>query len=200
MRKFAARGFTLVELMIGIAILAILLTLGMPSFTQFLANTKIRNTAESIQNGLQLARGQAVQRNNRVDFALTAQTAVVGNINSVENNESAGRDSLLTGSNWMVRSFQATGTYTAADFVQGANSAEGASGITVTSTKGMIVFNGFGRTDLAANATIQVTYPAGGTCIAAGGTMRCLNVVVQPGGQMRMCDPSIATTTDTRAC
>jgi type IV fimbrial biogenesis protein FimT len=46
-----------------------------------------------------------------------------------------------------------------------------------------------------------VTNPAGGACKTAGGDepMRCLNIVVTPGGRVRMCDPSVAGP-DTRAC
>jgi len=53
-------GFSLVELMIGIAILGILLALGVPSYTAWIQNTRIRNAAESIQGGIQFdLRGSA---------------------------------------------------------------------------------------------------------------------------------------------
>lgn len=63
-------GFTLVELMIGITILAILLGLAAPSFQTWLTNIQIRNAAESIANGLQRARAEAVTGNTNVAFAL----------------------------------------------------------------------------------------------------------------------------------
>jgi type IV fimbrial biogenesis protein FimT len=40
-------------------------------------------------------------------------------------------------------------------------------------------------------------------CKANGGDMRCLQIVVTPGGRVRMCDPSVdavANPNDTRAC
>lgn len=65
------RGFTLIELMVGIAILALLFLLGMPSFITFLRNSQIRSTSESIVNGLRAASGQAAQLNSHVAFTLT---------------------------------------------------------------------------------------------------------------------------------
>ena len=64
------RGFTLVELMIGIALLAIILAIGGPSFATWLQNTQIRNMSEAVKDGLQLARAEAVRRNARVRFQL----------------------------------------------------------------------------------------------------------------------------------
>jgi len=69
------QGFTLVELMIAVAVLGILLSVGVPSFKAWLLNTKIRTTAEAMQNGLQLARAEAVRRNERVRFVISGAQA-----------------------------------------------------------------------------------------------------------------------------
>jgi prepilin-type N-terminal cleavage/methylation domain-containing protein len=62
------KGFTLIELMAALAILALLLLLGIPSFIAFLRNSEIRSTAESIINGLRTGkhRGDAPQFSDRV--------------------------------------------------------------------------------------------------------------------------------------
>ena len=65
-------GFTLVELMIGVSIIAMLLLLALPNYREWLQNSQIRTAADSIQNGLQLARANALQSNERVQFALNA--------------------------------------------------------------------------------------------------------------------------------
>jgi len=65
---FRSRGFSLIELATVIAIIGTLMALGIPSFQTWLRNVKIRNAAESLQNGLQFARMEALRRNERVSF------------------------------------------------------------------------------------------------------------------------------------
>jgi type IV fimbrial biogenesis protein FimT len=65
------RGFTLIELMVTVVIIAISLALAAPSFVQLVSNYRLRGAAESIVNGLNLARAEAVRRNAQVSFALT---------------------------------------------------------------------------------------------------------------------------------
>lgn len=68
------RGFTLVELVITIAVMALILFVAIPSIGTWLDNTRIRNVADSLQNGLQLARGEAVRRNQNVSLWLVTST------------------------------------------------------------------------------------------------------------------------------
>ena len=58
---FRARtaGFTLIELMIGLAIAGLLLVLAMPSYSVWIADGQIRNAAESIASGMRYAQSQA---------------------------------------------------------------------------------------------------------------------------------------------
>jgi type IV fimbrial biogenesis protein FimT len=74
MQRFAA-GFTLIELMIGIAIAALLLTLAVPAYQDFMVNTQIRTVTESIANGLRTAQAQAIKRNTNVEFILEPNAA-----------------------------------------------------------------------------------------------------------------------------
>ena len=69
--RSAAGGFTMIELMVAIAIGALLIFLAAPSFTTFLRNSEIRSTSESIVNGLRAAAAEAANRNKRVTFELT---------------------------------------------------------------------------------------------------------------------------------
>jgi type IV fimbrial biogenesis protein FimT len=66
----SARGFTLVELMIGLAMIAILMLLALPSYNEFMGNSRIRNTADSLVNGLRQAQVEAVRRNRSIEFIL----------------------------------------------------------------------------------------------------------------------------------
>ena len=64
------RGFSLIELMITLAIMGIVLSLGASSYQVWIGNVRIRTTGDAIQNGLQLARGEAVRRNTQINFQL----------------------------------------------------------------------------------------------------------------------------------
>jgi len=185
-------GFTLIELMFAIAIVGILLAVGLPEASKWTQNTKIRTASESVSNGMQLARGEAVRRNTRVEFVLTSTVPIAANTPALV--------PATSGPYWVVRKFQ-TGGYTTADFVQGGGNEVTTSSAVINSPDPSIVFNGLGQTDLGIPNTIQVTNPNGGACVAVSGPMRCLDVVVQIGGQIRMCDPNPAILAgDTRKC
>ena len=68
------RGFSLIELMVTMVILVLLMVAAMPSIGTWLDNTRIRNEGDSIVNGLQTARAEAVRRNENVSFWLVQLT------------------------------------------------------------------------------------------------------------------------------
>lgn len=70
--RLGRAGFTLIELATTLAVLALLIVLAMPSYRVWIANSRVRSTSESIQNGLRLARNQAVDLAQRVRFELPA--------------------------------------------------------------------------------------------------------------------------------
>lgn len=65
----AARGFTLVEMMVAVALAVILLSLSVPSFTGMVARMRIEGAANNLTTDLQLARTEAVQRRATVTLA-----------------------------------------------------------------------------------------------------------------------------------
>ncbi len=62
-------GFTMVELMVTLAVLAILLTLAVPSFKSFTANQAIKAAGFTLTSDLVYARSEAVTRNANVTIA-----------------------------------------------------------------------------------------------------------------------------------
>lgn len=190
-----SRGFTLVELMIGLVILAFLLMMGVPAFTTFIQNSKLRSTAETFHAGIQTARAEAVKRNAQVQFILTDDA---GDSSSTQTATAS-----TTGRNWLIRVQDPTTLLWS--FIEGKSAAEGSGqtttpSVAVTGTASSVTFTGFGATTLGSAATFSFTNPTGGSCKSAGGPMRCLSVVVSVGGQARMCDPAVTAAGDTRKC
>lgn len=68
MTAMRPRGFTLVELLVGLAIFAFLLMIATPTMIQFMGNSRIRNTADSLAAGLRQAQVEALKRNRDVQF------------------------------------------------------------------------------------------------------------------------------------
>ncbi len=192
-------GFTMIELMIGLVVIAILFSVGIPSFKDWIQNTQIRNAAEEIQNGLQLARSEAVRRNTPVQFVLGA-----GSSWSVECAVPQGGDSDLDGK------ADCPGVGTVPSNIQAYSSIDGSKNAEVTNTatgnaySGIpIVFNSLGRVTPIPIAPISLSIKngtVGGNCVAAGGTMRCLNITIATGGQIRMCDPAYALPAYPQGC
>ncbi|BBM00709.1 GspH/FimT family pseudopilin [Microbulbifer sp. GL-2] len=60
------QGFTLLELLVGLTVVSILLLTAMPSFTQFIQNTRVETATEDLLNAVQLTRTNAITRNQRI--------------------------------------------------------------------------------------------------------------------------------------
>jgi type IV fimbrial biogenesis protein FimT len=183
-RGRGARGITLVELMISIALVAILLKLAAPPMANWVANARVRTIADSLQNGVRLAQAEAVRRNRQVVFFLS-------NVSTC-NTTDASADN---GTRWQIR----TVPLVAGDpvvAVQCGALADVGSNVTITGPRA-ICFNSAGRQ--VANAApgptgAACTLDAGGAAsqynIAAANSDRPQRVLVALGGHTRMCDPA----------
>ncbi len=66
-------GFTLIELMVTIAVLAIIVSIAAPNVSTQLANQRVKSTASTIENALKEAKAESVIR--RQDVTLTYNSA-----------------------------------------------------------------------------------------------------------------------------
>jgi type IV fimbrial biogenesis protein FimT len=194
---------SLIELMIGIAIVAILFVLAAPSFSQWIQQAQIRTGAEAIQNGLMLARAEAVRRNAAVRFQLTDTMDVGCSLSTTGTNWVVSLDDPSATSPNCASAATADTTGAAPRIIQKHPAAEGSKNTSVAAGQSLIVFNGLGRITPvpAGNIDIDVENTIGGNCVtdAPPGPMHCMRIRLSPGGQVRMCDPSFAAT-DPQGC
>ena len=69
---FLQRGFTLIELMVAVAMVAVLAMLAAPSFNESILSNKLTGFATSFIASAQLARSEAIKRNASVTLCLVA--------------------------------------------------------------------------------------------------------------------------------
>lgn len=65
------RGFTLVELMVAIAIFGILAAIALPNFSQMIESQKVRGASSDLFASLIFARSEAIKRNTTVSVIKT---------------------------------------------------------------------------------------------------------------------------------
>jgi type IV fimbrial biogenesis protein FimT len=70
-RRRRSVGFTLVELVVTIAVLAILTAVAYPNMTAMINGQRLTSTANELVGALQIARNEAIRRNLRVAFCRT---------------------------------------------------------------------------------------------------------------------------------
>lgn len=193
------RGFTLIELLVGIVIMAALAMLAGPNFATWLQNTQIRTAAEAIQNGIHLARAEAVRRNTPVIFQLTSTLDNTCTLSTAGKNWVVSLDSVAGSCGASPSADLATPT--APRIVQVRPGTDGSKNAVVAAGQSSIAFNALGRVTPvpAGNIDINISNPTGGTCAASSGPMRCMRVVVTATGQVRLCDPA-RPSTDIQGC
>jgi len=63
-----SRGFTLIELMVVITVVAVLLTLAAPSYQKLIERNRLKEAAQSFKSDVQLARMEAIKRSRNTIF------------------------------------------------------------------------------------------------------------------------------------
>lgn len=183
------KGFSLIELMITIAVFAIIVVIAIPNISEWVGKARVRGGAEALQNAIRFAQSEAVKRNKLIEFSLVNSTGTPPappKANSSGYNNDAAADN---GNAWVVRMINPPSPNKT--FLQGDLFSQ--SGIQLTGAK-TLVFGGIGQ--------VYTVYPFGGGNvlsstrayqIASSGGKHPLCVLVRSGGSVRWCDPSIAS-------
>ena len=172
-----SRGFTLIELMIALAVAASLLVLAAPSYAVWVADAQIRAAAESIVSGLRYAQAEAIKRNEPVEFVLDPTVGTGG---------------------WRVRDAAGIVLQVGA-FVEGAPLAKP---VTTPVPARTNTFNSLGGiTSPNADLTAPVTVIAVSHNIISAPPVRQLNVLIGGGRTgIKVCDPAVSDNTSPRFC
>lgn len=188
-------GFTLIEFAVALAVIGLLMAAVLPVAGDWLRSVRVRNVAESIQNGMQIARNEAVRRNRRVSFYLVSATDP-----KVLDDSCALSGS---GSSWVVSLSSPAGscsdepsTSVAPMIVDKHAGGDGGDGVSVDAVQAdgsaatTITFNGFGQIANAdAIRSVDIDFDDCEGC-------RDLRIEISPTGSVRMCDPNVSTSGD----
>lgn len=193
------RGVSLIELIVGIAIVSILLMAGLPSFGLWIQDAQVRTAAESVQNGLQIARNEAVRRNANVRFTLTSATGLVEwNVGCVTVRDSCpeviqkrvgteGGANARVGVSAEIPPAVVPATQYSTALAAGAGlSGEGGAGVT---------FNGVG---IIPNYGTDVTRID--VVNSSSADARRLVIIIGAGGLTKMCDPKLSLSSNPQGC
>ena len=177
------RGFSIVELMVAVALMALLLGHAGPSFTLWVRNAQVRAMSDALQNALRTAQAEAVRRQRQVVFFRTANATC-----------NLGTTASATGTFWVVRSVSLVAG-DAAENIQCGVLSDTVDGVAMTGPAALC-FSGIGRltdnADPGIGGTACQRPPTGVSSFTLSSAQadRPLNVLVSLAGSVRMCDPA----------
>lgn len=176
LRRSRQKGMTFIELMTTLSITSVLAAVATPSFTGFLRNTEVRGSSESMLQGLQFARTEAIRRNRQICFDWSG-----------------------TGTGWVVASscVNAPGSVPADQIIQSQPNREGSIvSVVALSPAGSqrVTFNGYGRVTPNVTGGASITQ-IDITSTAARIQRRILVSAGDSSGRVFVCDPSAAANT-----
>ena len=188
-----AGGFSLIEMMVAIAIMGVLMAIAIPSFQEYLVNSRVRAAAENFVAAMSVAKAEAASKNANVELLLS--TAAPADVATADPEDGV--------AGWMIRLADKTTYLDGQQLAQ-----DGQSRVAITSDDPSVTFTPLGGTTLGAIPlainTFMFSSPNDGTCVHVGasGKVRCLAAQVSATGRVKLCDPqtTLENTDDPRAC
>ena len=185
-RKFM-KGFSLIELIVAMAVLAILMVAAIPAIGEMIANSRIRSVSESLVSGMQFARAEAVRRNERIRFSLDSSAGNWTVMRSATNTCQFG-----TAVSDVLQSRATTSSSTSIVVTTYSDVAA-----TTTTTAQIYIYNpGGARATECADQFVSLSIDSSALSAADS---RDLRIVAPRVGRARLCDPHVSAG-DTRAC
>jgi type IV fimbrial biogenesis protein FimT len=139
------RGFTIIEVLIVVAIVGVLVAMGLPSMRDLVASTKVKTATSDLFSSLVFARSEAIKRNSGVEIVPT-----------VASNWNAG---------WLVRPVGTTQTLMVQDPIVG--------DVAIGGPTTTLRYRGDGRLTDGSGATLDATFTFVATAYAHI-QMRCI--------------------------
>jgi len=185
------RGFTLIELLLVIAVIGILLMVGLPSYSIWMQNLRIRGATESVQGGLQIARATAIARNTQA-ILVFRPASLSYFVYTVPNPGTPPTD-------WQDPDLD---NPLLVDMVRRHNQADDAGGASATFAGGayMVTFSPLGGIVANPDASAALTQVNITSATSTDPAIRALRIVINPGGSTRSCDPYVTAADDPRKC
>ena len=177
------QGFTLIELMVTLAIAAVLMTIAVPSFSAFKRNAELTSAANTLLSAMNTARSEAMKRNlNAMVAPISGDDWAVGWHVFVDSDRSGGYspgDVMITSNQALPSYFTVTGTGNA------------------KLSPPYVLFNGSGYASSTSGTLGNLTLTITRNDMAAGAdkNAQTRRVVLSNTGRVRVC-----TATDTVNC
>lgn len=143
----AANGFTIVEMMIAIALIAIIAALALPNLTQIFARNDLAGTTNELITGINQARAEAVSRSTAVTIC--------------PSNDAAGCDDGEWSSGWIVfADNNASGGIDAGEEIIAVSSGAGTASIEIEGFDDGLSFGATGLLSTAVGGNILLSHPS----------------------------------------
>lgn len=195
-QAYKQSGATMLELVIAMAVMAVMIGMSIPAVSDWAENNRIKATADAMLNGLQMAKMDAVRQNTFAQFVLTDTSAVGGQSGDWEvcTADNAGNFPGNQGQFWI-----ATEVGVPAQIGVSTSPLTGQTYTTPLAAGAGLT----GQTAGCVGANIHVTFDAMGQSTAAGNITRIdilnartnnskkrLVITINPQGQIKLCNPA----------